>query len=248
MKYRSRLALPLLPLVASPWVHAQDDWPNRPVRLVIPFPAGGSTDAQGRLLGQKLSEVWKQPVVIDNKPGAGTVVSTQFVAQSAPDGYTLGIVVSSHAINPTLRPNLPYDTMKDLQPIGLVAVTHRMEALSLLDGAGAGAADSMEAAFASCLQRYGHGLRIASLFWGLWLLPFGWLVLRSGRIPRVLGLLLVLGGVGYVVQVFGGLVPGVAESSWMGYVRMPAALGEIGSCLWLLVFGARAGAANSSAS
>ena len=133
-------------------------------------------------------------------------------------------------------------------PIGLVAVTHRMEALSLFDGAGAGAADSMEAAFASCLQRYGHGLRIASLFWGLWLLPFGWLVLRSGRIPRVLGLLLVLGGVGYVVQVFGGLVPGVAESSWMGYVRMPAALGEIGSCLWLLVFGARAGAANSSAS
>jgi tripartite-type tricarboxylate transporter receptor subunit TctC len=124
MKYRSRLALPLLPLVASPWVHAQDDWPNRPVRLVIPFPAGGSTDAQGRLLGQKLSEVWKQPVVIDNKPGAGTVVSTQFVAQSAPDGYTLGIVVSSHAINPTLRPNLPYDTMKDLQPIAEIGVQH----------------------------------------------------------------------------------------------------------------------------
>ena len=122
-------------------------------------------------------------------------------------------------------------------PIGLVALTHRMEALSLLQDAGANA----DAAFALCLQRYGYGLRIASLFWGLWLLPFGWLVLRSGRLPRVLGLLLVLGGIGYVVQVFGGLVPGFSDSALIGYVRLPAALGEIGSCLWLLVFGARAG-------
>lgn len=127
-------------------------------------------------------------------------------------------------------------------PIGLVAVTHRMEALSLLQEAGANA----EAAFALCLQRYGYGLRIASLFWGLWLLPFGWLALRSARIPRVLGLLLMLGGAGYVVQVFGGLVPGIADAPWMGYVRMPAALGEIGSCLWLLAFGARAGRVGAS--
>lgn len=126
-------------------------------------------------------------------------------------------------------------------PIGLVALTHRMEALSLLERAGGEPAAAIEAAFALCLQRYGHGLRIASLFWGLWLLPFGWLVLRSGRMPRVLGLLLVLGGMGYVLQVFGGLVPGFADSPLTGYVRMPAALGEIGSCLWLLAFGARAG-------
>ncbi len=131
-------------------------------------------------------------------------------------------------------------------PIGLVAVTHRMEALSLLETGGANAVDSANAAFALCLQRYGYGLRIASLFWGLWLLPFGWLVLRSGRIPRVLGLLLTLGGVGYVVQVFGGLVPAFADSALLGYVRMPAALGEIGSCLWLLVFGARVGASQAS--
>ncbi len=127
-------------------------------------------------------------------------------------------------------------------PIGLIAVTHRMEALSLLQGA----ATDADAAFALCLQRYGYGLRVASLFWGLWLLPFGWLVLRSGRIPRVLGLLLVLGGVGYVVQVFGGLVPGFAESALARYVRMPAAFGEIGSCLWLLLFGARAGLQETS--
>lgn len=129
-------------------------------------------------------------------------------------------------------------------PIGLVAATHRLEALSLLQGATADA----DAAFSSCMQRYGHGLRIASLFWGLWLLPFGWLVLRSARLPRLLGVFLMLGGAGYVVQVFGGLVPGIADAAWMGYVRMPAAIGEIGSCLWLLVFGARAGVSRVSAS
>ena len=126
-------------------------------------------------------------------------------------------------------------------PIGLVAVTHRMEALALLDGAANGATASTEAAYALCLQRYGHGLRVASLFWGLWLLPFGWLVLRSGRLPRVLGLLLMFGGIGYVAQVFGGLVPAISESALLRYARMPAAFGEIGSCLWLLVFGASAG-------
>lgn len=126
-------------------------------------------------------------------------------------------------------------------PIGLVAVTHRLEALPLLQGAGANAGEAAQAAFAVCIQRYGHELRIASLFWGLWLLPFGWLVLRSGRLPRALGLLLILGGVGYVVKVFGGLMPGFSGSALANYATLPAALGEIGSCLWLLVFGARAG-------
>lgn len=126
-------------------------------------------------------------------------------------------------------------------PIGLVAATHRMDALVLLDSAASGATGPMEAAFALCLQRYGHGLRLASLFWGLWLLPFGWLVLRSGRLPRVLGVLLLLGGFGYVLQVFGGLLPGFSDSATLRYVRMPAAFGEIGSCLWLLIFGARGG-------
>ena len=133
-------------------------------------------------------------------------------------------------------------------PIGLIALSHRMEALSLLDSTAAHATAAVDAAFAASLQRYGHGLRIASLFWGLWLLPFGWLVLRSARIPRVLGVLLMLGGIGYVVKLFGGLMPGFADSAFARYTTLPAALGEIGSCLWLLAFGARAGRVPSAAS
>ena len=133
-------------------------------------------------------------------------------------------------------------------PIGLIALSHRMEALSLLDSTAAHATAAVDAAFAASLQRYGHGLRIASLFWGLWLLPFGWLVLRSARIPRVLGVLLMLGGIGYVVKVFGGLMPDFADSAFARYATLPAALGEIGSCLWLLAFGARASRVPSAAS
>ena len=133
-------------------------------------------------------------------------------------------------------------------PIGLIALSHRMEALSLLDSTAAHATAAVDAAFAASLQRYGHGLRIASLFWGLWLLPFGWLVLRSARIPRVLGVLLMLGSIGYVVKVFGGLMPGFADSAFARYATLPAALGEIGSCLWLLAFGARASRVPSAAS
>lgn len=125
-------------------------------------------------------------------------------------------------------------------PVGLVGAMHLLDALALLQGNGALPGDAPDAAFAAALQRHGHALRVASLFWGLWLLPFGALVLRSRRLPRVLGVLLVLGGLGYVVQVFGGLFPGFSAAPWLGYVRLPAAVGEIGSCLWLLAFGARA--------
>lgn len=126
-------------------------------------------------------------------------------------------------------------------PIGLTAATHQLEALSLLEDAASGITDAMEAAFALSQKRYTNGLHIATLFWGLWLLPFGWLVIRSARLPRVLGMLLMLGGLGYVIQVFGDLVPALKGSTWIGYANMPAALGEIGSCLWLLAFGAKGG-------
>ncbi len=93
------------------------DFPKGPVKLIVPFPPGGPTDTVARLLGQKLQETWGQPVIVDYKPGAGTVIGADFVAKSAPDGQTIGMVNSSLAVNPTLRKKLPYDTQKDLTGI-----------------------------------------------------------------------------------------------------------------------------------
>jgi tripartite-type tricarboxylate transporter receptor subunit TctC len=98
---------PLAPALAQ-------DWPKAPVKIIVPFPPGGPTDTVGRLIGQKLQDIWGQPVVIDYKPGAGTIIGADFVAKSAPDGYTIGMVNSSLAVNPTLHKKLPYDTLKDL--------------------------------------------------------------------------------------------------------------------------------------
>lgn len=97
-----------------------DAWPLRPVRLVVPFPPGGGADSIGRLLGQRLSQMWGQPVVIDNKPGGGTMIGSDAVAKSSPDGYTLLMAVSSHTSNPALFARVPYDTVKDFAPITLV--------------------------------------------------------------------------------------------------------------------------------
>ncbi|NIM41205.1 MAG: tripartite tricarboxylate transporter substrate binding protein [Hydrogenophaga sp.] len=93
------------------------DFPKGPVKLIVPFPPGGPTDTVARLLGQKLQETWGQPVIVDYKPGAGTVIGADFVAKSAPDGQTIGMVNSSLAVNPTLRKKLPYDTQKDLSGV-----------------------------------------------------------------------------------------------------------------------------------
>jgi len=92
--------------------------------MIVPFPQGGATDIIGRLLAAKLQAVWGQPVVVENRPGAGTVVGTDLVAKSAPDGHTLGVVVTAHMINPSLRPNMPFDTLKDLAAVGQVSVQH----------------------------------------------------------------------------------------------------------------------------
>jgi tripartite-type tricarboxylate transporter receptor subunit TctC len=92
---------------------AAQDFPKAPVKIIIPFPPGGPTDTVGRLIGQKLSEMWGQPVIIDYKPGAGTTIGVDFVAKSPPDGYTFVMVNSSLAINPSLRKTMPYQT-KDI--------------------------------------------------------------------------------------------------------------------------------------
>jgi tripartite-type tricarboxylate transporter receptor subunit TctC len=93
---------------------AQAEFPRQPVKIIVPFPPGGPTDTVARLLAQKLQDTWGQTVLVDYKPGAGTVIGADFVAKSPADGYTIGFVNSSLAVNPTLRKKLPYDTQKDL--------------------------------------------------------------------------------------------------------------------------------------
>ncbi|HYS56610.1 MAG TPA: tripartite tricarboxylate transporter substrate binding protein [Burkholderiales bacterium] len=108
----------------APLVSAAQNYPTRAVRLMVPFPPGGATDIVGRLVSAKMQDVWGQPVVVENKPGAGTVVGTEYVAKSAPDGYTLGMVVTAYVINPSLRADLPYNTLRDLAGVTQVSVQH----------------------------------------------------------------------------------------------------------------------------
>ncbi len=97
-------------------------YPSRPIRIVVPFPAGGTTDLIARAAGQKLTESLGQPVVVDNRPGAGGNIGAELVAKSAPDGYTLLMgTVGTHAINASLYPKMPYDHVRDFAPIILVA-------------------------------------------------------------------------------------------------------------------------------
>jgi tripartite-type tricarboxylate transporter receptor subunit TctC len=96
---------------------AETAYPARPVRIVVPFPPGGATDALARLIADKLAERWKQSVTVENKPGANTMLGTDLVAKSAPDGHVLGIVTGSHVTNPLLSSKLPYDTPRDLAPV-----------------------------------------------------------------------------------------------------------------------------------
>jgi len=128
-------------------------------------------------------------------------------------------------------------------PIGLVSLTNRLDALSLLADpyfSQAFVPEHLQAAVKISLQAYGNGLLVASLFWGLWLLPFGYLVVKSGFLPKLLGILLMLGCLGYMVNVLGELfVPRYADTPVSSYARLPASVGEIGTCLWLLLIGAR---------
>ena len=120
---RALAALAALPLAPPAFAQASP-WPSRPVKLIVPFAAGGPTDTIARLVGQKMQEVWKQPVVIEYKPGGGTIVGTDFVAKAPADGYTLGMSISALLINPGLQPNMPYDTLKDLSGVTQLAQAH----------------------------------------------------------------------------------------------------------------------------
>ena len=113
-------------LLAPTFVAAQtvEAWPDKPVKLIVPFPPGGPTDTVARIISTGLQTLWKQPVVVDYKPGAGTTLGTNLVAKSTADGYTLGMAITALTINPSLQPNLPYDTKKDLVGVSQVAQAH----------------------------------------------------------------------------------------------------------------------------
>src|SRR5258706_4985809 len=96
-------------------------YPDKPVRMVVPFPPGGGTDVVARAIAQKLSEQWRQMVIVDNRPGAASMIGTEILAHSVPDGYTLGFVSMSHTINVSIYEKLPYDPIADFTPIILAA-------------------------------------------------------------------------------------------------------------------------------
>jgi tripartite-type tricarboxylate transporter receptor subunit TctC len=107
--------------VLAPSAAAQAPWPARPIVYVVPFAVGGNTDTLARLIGQKLSSALGQPVVIENRPGAGGNIGSDYVAKAKPDGYTiLGGTISSHAINPSVYPSMPYDAVKSFEPVILI--------------------------------------------------------------------------------------------------------------------------------
>ncbi|MDO8769125.1 MAG: tripartite tricarboxylate transporter substrate binding protein [Burkholderiaceae bacterium] len=108
-------------VIALPAYTQEVKYPNRTITLVVPFPAGGSVDVAGRAIGERLSKVLGQTVIIDNKGGAGGAIGSAFVAKAKPDGYTLVVTSqSSHVANPAFTPNLPYDAIKDFAPITLI--------------------------------------------------------------------------------------------------------------------------------
>ena len=100
------------------------EYPKGVVKLVIPFPPGGPTDVMGRIVAQKLQEVWGSGVIVENKPGAGTTIGTDMVAKSAPDGHTIGMVITAYMINPSLQAKLPFDTLKDLANVTQLVTQH----------------------------------------------------------------------------------------------------------------------------
>src|SRR5215471_14925312 len=107
-------------VLAGPAARAQS-YPSRQITLIIPFTPGGSNDLVGRAIGKKLSEVWGQPVVIENRGGGGTLIGAGAVAKAPPDGYTLLLVSPTFTINPAVRKTMPFDAMKDFTPVAFIA-------------------------------------------------------------------------------------------------------------------------------
>ena len=117
---RAAAAATMVVCALAPLVAVAQAWPTKPVKFVVPFPPGGSVDPLARMLGVRLADALGQPFIVENKTGASGSIGTAFVAKSAPDGYTYVVVFDTHAVNPALIPDLPFDTLKDLAPVMLV--------------------------------------------------------------------------------------------------------------------------------
>lgn len=113
-KLISIIAYTTLTIITSP---IAQEYPTKSIRIIVPYSPGGGLDVVGRPLAQKLSDLFNQPITLENRPGAGTTIGTNFVAKSSPDGYTLLLTLSALTIGPSIYPNLPYDPIKDFQPI-----------------------------------------------------------------------------------------------------------------------------------
>jgi tripartite-type tricarboxylate transporter receptor subunit TctC len=128
MKFAGKLLISLLIAVGTIGAaSAQQNYPNKPIRYIVPFGPGGSTDLLGRIVAQHLQDAWGQPVVVENRPGAGGAVAAAAAAKSPPDGYTImGGTISTHAINASVYSKLPYDPIKDFEPVTLLATQPNM--------------------------------------------------------------------------------------------------------------------------
>jgi len=168
MTSAGRFLAPLVLAMLAGDIAAAEDasatFPNRPIRMIVPFPAGGPSDIVARLIGQKMSEDWGQPVVIDNRPGGNTIIAAQAAAKAEPDGYTLFMAIDSTLVmNQYLYKSLPYDPLADFAPITLTAKT-----ISVLAVPAAGGPDTVKALIARAKAQpgklnYGAGTITAQL-------------------------------------------------------------------------------------
>jgi len=122
--YRAALALVALAVVSVNALaqSGAESFPSRPVRWIVPVAPAGTTDILSRLVGARVQEGWGQQVIVDNRPGGAFVTGTEILAKSSPDGYSVGMLLSPHAVNPFVMKKLPYDSVKDFQPVTLVAI------------------------------------------------------------------------------------------------------------------------------
>ena len=130
-----RLATAAVLFLAAACTHAQQNYPEKAVRLIVPYAAGGNADLLGRVVGQKLGEMFSQQFIIDNRAGANGVIGTELLSKAAPDGYTLAFIASGHSINPGMYAKMPFDPIRDFAPIAqtsstpiLIAVTAALPA------------------------------------------------------------------------------------------------------------------------